>query len=145
MPNVFWGTRGAGILPICEPTKRALLALRSPYVMEPNTWGIWGGKIDDDDLKPSEAALRELSEETEFYGNVSLYKAFVFESNKADFTYYNFIGVLDKEFEPKLNWETSDFLWLDFDGLIKLKPKHFGLSALLKDPSSITTIKKFML
>ncbi len=49
------------------------------------------------------------------------------------FRYYNFIGIIDKEFNPKLNWETKSFEWLTIEELYNLKNKHFGLIALLKN------------
>lgn len=35
----FWGDVGAGVLALCEETKRFLVALRSKDVNEPGTWG----------------------------------------------------------------------------------------------------------
>lgn len=58
----FWGDQGAGVLPLAKSTGRILLSLRSPYVNEPNTWGIVGGAIDKNE-NPKTAALRELQEE----------------------------------------------------------------------------------
>ena len=104
----FWGDKGAGILIICKTTKRLLVAMRSEEVNEPNTWGIFGGKMDNKET-PKEAAKRELIEETGYKGNFELIPAYVFESPNKDFTYYNFIGIVEKEF----------------------KPKHFGLKKLL--------------
>jgi hypothetical protein len=43
----FWGNLGAGILPISR-TGRILIAYRSLDVNEPHTWGIFGGKLDED-------------------------------------------------------------------------------------------------
>lgn len=39
----FWGNAGAGVILFAKDTGRVLLALRSPYVNEPNTWGTIGG------------------------------------------------------------------------------------------------------
>ena len=56
----FWGKQGAGCIILCRSTKRFLLPLRSSYVREPNTWGVWGGAIDSDE-DPQIAAERELN------------------------------------------------------------------------------------
>lgn len=39
----FWGRRGAGCLFLSNQTERILFAHRSDEVLEPNTWGTWGG------------------------------------------------------------------------------------------------------
>lgn len=38
-----WGKGAAGILLYCPETHEILLLKRSPYVFDPNTWGIPGG------------------------------------------------------------------------------------------------------
>jgi hypothetical protein len=35
-PSHFWGSVGAGVLPVCPTTGRALISFRSAYVQEPN-------------------------------------------------------------------------------------------------------------
>jgi 8-oxo-dGTP pyrophosphatase MutT (NUDIX family) len=68
--ETYWGTIGAGIVPFCVNTKRFLIGLRSGYVMEPHTYGGFGGKLDIDegvDETIEIAAKRELSEETGYY------------------------------------------------------------------------------
>lgn len=129
----FWGNLAAGVLPICLKTKRILLAFRSAYVNEPHTWGIFGGKLDEvqeeDDL--TQVALREFREESDFNGEIELIPVFVFR--KPNFEYHNFLGLVNEEFEPSLDWETEDTKWVTLDELIKIYPKHFGLKALLNE------------
>jgi 8-oxo-dGTP pyrophosphatase MutT (NUDIX family) len=141
----FWGNIGAGILPICTETKRALIAFRSIEVNEPHTWNVWGGKLDDDedesDVKG--VALREFVEETECDAKLKMIPSYIFKTDDESFKYYNFIGLLNSEFEPELNWEQEDFRWVTFDELMQLKPKHFGLRGLLEH--DLQTIKKYML
>lgn len=136
----FWGNVGAGILPFCPETKRFLIAYRSIHVNEPNTWGVWGGKVDDEDLMNLQGeAKREFEEETGYSGSISLIPAYVFKSPGGGFEYHNFIGILSKEFNPKHNWETENHKWLTLEELFKLEPKHFGLSALLKNSYNLIT------
>jgi len=127
----FWGNAGAGVLPICPRTGRILVGLRSPHVNEPNTWGVFGGAIDAGE-DPKKAALREIEEELGYRGDIDLFPAYVFTSPGGGFRYSNFIGLVDEEFEPKLNWETALAEWVTWDELQRLRPKHFGLEALLK-------------
>jgi len=140
----YWGHLGAGILPICKETKRLLVPFRSGYVLEPHTWGVWGGKIDlgeeDEyertlsvDASVEAAAKREFVEESEYDGEIKLIPAYVYRDGS--FAYHNFFGLVDYEFEPVLNWETESFKWMTYDELLALPKKHFGLVALLKNSS----------
>lgn len=150
VPNPYWGTAGAGIIPVAKSTGRFLVAMRSQDVMEPRTYGTIGGKLDEDwetgDLEdPMDAALREFEEET-CEGEsalVDIIPLYVFDDTNADFQYYNFLGVLDDEFEACINWETDWWEWLTLDELLAIEPKHFGLRALLRDRESLRTMKEF--
>lgn len=138
----YWGSAGAGVLPVSMETKRLLIPLRSSEVLEPNTWGVWGGKIDMGELDQFEetesldlsiehAAEREFIEETKYNGSIELIPAYVYRDG--GFTYYNFFGIIESEFDPILNWETEDYKWVTLDELRNIKTKHFGLEALLKN------------
>lgn len=124
----FWGNQGAGILLIARDTGRLLLVLRSPEVNEPNTWGLPGGAIDVGE-NPAGAARREAREEVGFKGKLQLYPAYVFSSK--NFRYHNFIGAIDREFEPSLDWENSGAGWFEISDLPS--PLHFGVQALFQN------------
>ena len=147
-PDVFWGSVGAGILPICRSTGRLLIAHRSRYVQEPNTWGIWGGKLDleedEETLDDIEtAAEREFYEEAGYDGDLELIPSFVYRAPGGNFEYHNFIGIIDEEFSPRLDWENKGFRWMTYEELLKLKNKHFGLELLLqKDGATIQSLAK---
>lgn len=136
----FWGNSGAGVLPICVNTGKILVPLRSKYVNEPRTYGIFGGKTDNDET-PEHAAKRELVEEAGYHGNYKLIPAYVYKSSDNTFTYYNFIGLVEEEFKPILDWETEAAQWITFEELINLKPKHFGLESLIANSGDL--IKKY--
>ena len=140
----YWGSIGAGVLPICPKTKRILISFRSAYVFEPHTYGTIGGKLDYDEEKNdlSSVALREFQEETGYSGNIKLIPAYIFRDK--NFEYHNFIGVVNDEFNAKIDWETERFEWITFDELIKLSPKHFGLKKLLIDSNSLSIINKIL-
>lgn len=137
----YWGSQGAGILAIATDTGKWLLALRSNKVhFEPNTWAIIGGKMDTGEVSPEQSAKREFVEETGYLGSMKLYSAHIYQSPKMNkeekpkFIYHNFIGEIVKgNWEPKANWETNKFAWLDYEGLLKIEPKHFGLIELIKN------------
>lgn len=144
----YWGNQAAGVLVCAEDTGRFLVSMRSPYVMEPNTWGIISGKIDEDE-DPETAVKRELHEETGYNGPVDLIPAYVYQDEEAGavdefgeteevgFTFYNFVGKVPTEFDPSTDWETEYFEWMTLDELQNASPKHFGLDALLSNSSDI--------
>ena len=124
--SLFYGNSGAGVLVYCTSTNRFLLGLRSKLVNEPNTWGTFGGKIEGDS-DPKMAALRELKEETGYNGNVDLQLFDIFQSG--NFKFYNFLGKVEKEFSPTLDWENESAEWFSLkDFPINL---HFGTKRLL--------------
>lgn len=143
--GVFWGNVAGGVLPICTTTKRILVDHRSYEVEQPHTWGVYGGKIDEEDgevqSEVQDAVKREFLEESGYNGYVKLIPSFVFKTADETFTYYNFIGLIEQEFEPELSWESQGYQWMTFDELITLEPKHFGLVKLMDE--DIDTIKKY--
>lgn len=125
VPDEFWGNQAGGVLIICSRTNKVLLLKRSPYVQEPETWGMISGKIDAGETV-EEAVAREVKEETGWKID-NLIPSYVFKKN--DFTFYNFISVVDIEFTPTLDWENTDYGWFDLDNLPE--NLHFGVEILL--------------
>lgn len=145
----FWGNKASGILPIAKDTGKILIGLRSDYVMEPNTWGNFGGAIglddygmDEEELSPSDNAVKEMKEEIGYRGDINIINSYVFK--KDDFIYYNYIGIINNQEDisksnTNLNWEVSDLKWVTLDELINHPNLHFGLISLLDN--SYTQIK----
>lgn len=135
--NKYYGNFGAGVIPICTSTHRILLGYRGLEVNEPHTWGIFGGKLDDDEDASmlTEVAVREFFEETRYNGELELIPAYVFKDEKHNFEYHTFIGLVPTEFEPRLNWENERAQWFTFDEILNdLKyDLHFGISKWIKD------------
>ena len=127
---------GAGILAI-SPEGKILVGLRGQDGPEPGTWASFGGKAESSDMKKE--ALREFREETGFKGDMELFPAYVYEDKHLKF--HNFIGLVN-EFKPKLNFETDKAKWATLAELKQVSPKHFGLTALLKNSSDL--IKKYL-
>jgi len=138
--EAFWGAAGAGVLPIAESTGRVLIGLRSAYVNEPGTWGVFGGAIDKGE-DPMRAAKREVREELGYRGDMKLIPGYVFTSKGGGFRYSNFVGVVAEEFDPKLDWETETTKWVTYDELLQQPKKHFGLDALIKNSKPL--IRKY--
>src|SRR5690242_16780330 len=81
LEHEYWGSQGAGVLPIATDTGEWLVALRSDSVQEPNTWSGIGGKIDPGDAhNPEISAKREFFEESGYSGPITMTKAFVWQS-----------------------------------------------------------------
>ena len=136
-PTNFWGTEAGGVLVYCSTTDRYLILLRSGWVLEPNTWGIISGKLDDDETNIEDAVLREAQEETgQELGN--LIPSFIFE--KPNFKFHNFVCIVDEEFEPILNWENSDYKWVKINEMPD--NLHFGLKLLLEKEDIPTLVEK---
>lgn len=126
----MWCKRAAGALVYAKDTKKFLVAMRSDEVLQPNTFGVIGGKIDNENVEITEEVLRELNEETGFEGDIdfTLISTYI----KGEFRYRTFLGTIEKEFVPnptiEFKWENSFFKWVTLEELQQLEPKHFGLT-----------------
>lgn len=136
----FWGKRGAGCIILALDTGKICLPLRSQYVEQPNTWGTWGGAIDQGE-SPEVAAMREVREEAGYTGPIKLIPLYVFE-HSSGFKYYNFLALVEEEFKPKLDWETQNYGWFEYGNWPK--PLHNGLKLLLNDSSSAQKIMQYI-
>ena len=135
-----WGQAGAGMLFVTR-SGRMLLLQRSPYVLEPDTWGIPGGAIPEEEyldssgqwqrrgMDPLQSALKETEEEVGGVPPHRVVAKYVY-SEPSGFSYTTFVAVVDEPFEPQLNWENHAWKWVDEHGAGKL-PLHFGTKALL--------------
>lgn len=130
----FWGRQAAGCLILARQTGRLLLAHRSSEVLEPGTWGTWGGAMDGGET-PVEAVTREIREETGYAGEFLVHPLAVFE-HASGFRYHNMLAVVESEFEPECNWENQGGCWVDLEDLLggsaPTLPLHPGMHFLLK-------------
>lgn len=133
----FWGKQAAGCLPVARSTGRYLFAHRSRYVLEPNTWGFWGGAIDESET-PMQAVRRELKEEAGFHGQYKLILLDIF-SHQSGFKYYSYMAIVEEEFEPKLDRETQGFAWVEYGQWPQ--PLHPGVKRTLSAPSNLYFVR----
>lgn len=130
--------KASGILPICYTTGRALIGLRSSLVDAPNTWCNFGGTIKGNNFIKS--AIREFIEETKFHGKIKLIHTYTYKIPYFEFR--NYIGLINKEFTPKLNWEHEKYRWVDITEIFEVTPLHHGLNKMLYH--SVNDIFKYM-
>jgi 8-oxo-dGTP pyrophosphatase MutT (NUDIX family) len=135
----FWGTQAAGCLFVAKDTKRLLFAHRGQYVLEPDTWGTWGGALDTGET-PVQGVIREIKEEAGYKGKFLLIKLSKFTHVKSGFIYHTFLAKVSKEFKPVLNWESQGYKWVEFGNWPK--PLHPGLKRTLSEKASLSIIKK---
>jgi len=134
----FWGNKGAGALIFSKSTNRFLVLHRSKYVNEPSCYGTIGGKIDENESVEN-SVKREITEECGYNGDLKLIPLYIFKAK--GFEYHNFLGIVENEFKPEMDWESDGYKWLTFEELLKIEPKHFGLVKLLEDGESINIIE----
>ena len=138
-----WDNKAAGILLYCKKTNRFLLFLRSNQIQDyPNTWATVGGKVDPTDTnKYKTAAYREMCEETKFCEDIKLRLLYIFRKSK--FTYRTYIGLVDEEFTPELNWENSDAKWIGWSQMVSHKNLHPGFSEMLANDDALTILETY--
>lgn len=138
----YWGAVGAGCLIFSKTTKRFMIGYRSTGVLEPNTWGTFGGAVDGT-ASLIDTVKNELLEEIGYIDDkiIDIIPIYIF-NGRHNFKYHNFIVVVDVEFTPTLNIEHDDFRWLTIDELIVLDSKHYGLISLLNDADTLALMRK---
>lgn len=130
----FWGRRGAGCLFYARRTGRFLIGMRSDLVEQPYTWGTWGGAVDAG-CTPEETVRREVWEEAGYEEAFELVHIHTYR-HPSGFLYENYLAVVEDEFEPVLDEETADFLWVS-EGRWP-SPLHFGMVDLLSNVGSLS-------
>ena len=134
-------TTAAGVVFLAKDTGRCLLQLREGNKRFNNTWGFWGGMIDNGET-PYECIKRELGEEIGFVPELQkLNPIDVYQSKNKNFMYYSFVAVVEEEFIPTLNDESAGYAWVNIGQWPK--PLHEGARVTLgrnKGTSKLSTI-----
>jgi 8-oxo-dGTP pyrophosphatase MutT (NUDIX family) len=130
---------GSGVLLICPKTNRILLVLRNDYTP---TWAVLGGMVETME-HPIQCAKRELLEEAKFYEGIDfklkdVNPLYIFSN--PNFVYYTYLGIMDLERLPSLNYENIRGEWVTLDDIPT--PLHFGVDLILRDPSALERIRK---
>ena len=132
--------QGAGFILICPATKRILLALRNEG--EP-VWANFGGSVEKYE-SPLQCAKREIVEEAGFLEGQHYYLASkrpIDISKYIKFTYRCYLGIMEHEMDPVLNYEHAQFQWCSLDEVPE--NRHFGLKRILSNPKVVKKIKNY--
>jgi 8-oxo-dGTP pyrophosphatase MutT (NUDIX family) len=121
--------QGCGALIYCTSTHRYLFLLRNDSKF-PNTWGIVGGKIEQNEtiLQGLEREIKE-----ELGGQIDGAKIIPIEkytSNNNRFVYHTFLIKVEEEFVPILNQEHTGYCWVPMD--LHPTPLHPGVHRTFK-------------
>lgn len=94
-------------------TGRLMLNLRSDSVTYPNYWGFVGGKVEKNETS-LQCLKREISEElgTTVPELQDIIPFDIFTTKNLKFRYYSFLVIVQDEFIPMLNEESSGYAWI---------------------------------
>ena len=126
-----------GAIFLSKSTGRMMLNLRSDSVTYSNYWGFVGGKIEKNEI-PLQALHREIKEEL---GDsvpqiLDIIPFDVFSTKNEKFKYYSFVIVINDEFIPILNSESSGYCWVKIG--YWPKPLHPGSFKILNNSNIVT-------
>lgn len=135
----YWGKKAAGCIIVSRGTGRILLTERSQYVLEPLTWGVIGGAIDPGENEKN-AVVREVYEEVGKHIDINTLRVlYTYTDNNVSFKYTTYVGTVDTEFEPLLNWENNQTNWFEFGDWPS--PMHYGLEAIVANDTASGILK----
>lgn len=130
--------KAAGAVLVSSITGRCLWVKRSDQGDAPNLWACLGGGVDKGETI-IEGLRRELYEEGGITMPIPFIPVYKSVQDNGAFAYYNFVGLVGNEFEPKLNDEHTDFVW----SATPPTPLHPKLEEALRQPRYQTTLSKY--
>lgn len=125
-----------GAVFLSKDTGRMMLNLRSSTVSYPQYWGFVGGKLEVNET-PVAALKREISEElgSSVPTILDIIPFDIFMSRNEKFKYYSFLVIVQDEFVPVLNDESSGYAWVKIGSWPK--PLHPGAKSTLYNQNLI--------
>jgi len=104
------------------------------------TWGTIGGGLKDNE-STEVGCKREIGEETGYDKSIKLEKLTVYTNEDSTFEYHNFLGIVEKEFEPICNSESITFQWFNI-GVWPMM-MHYGLKELIENEEVIKKLQSY--
>jgi uncharacterized protein len=130
----------AGILCFSKSTSRFLLIQRSHEVdTARGKWSFPAGFVRRGE-DPQTASFREFVNQTDFDGEMEVdLLAEVYDEEYSE-TFHAFLGFVEAEFTPVLDFKAQQFKWVTLKELLSTKNLHPGVAALLKDNDVRSTL-----
>jgi 8-oxo-dGTP pyrophosphatase MutT (NUDIX family) len=132
-------SRGAGVMFMATYSGRFLLNRRAVDSPFPDTWAAFGGRGEFNETA-QETAIREFFEETGHRIDSEMEHLFHFEY--PNFTFDTFLATSEREFNPHLTSEASDFCWTTLEDIPE--KIHEGLRSILEDRITVNRLIKFV-
>ncbi len=132
--------RGVGAIIVSEQTGKVLTVLRSPKESHPNTWTFAGGRCENAETA-SDTLIRELKEELQLIKFKKILPLHRYQSRSKDFVYDTFIVLVNKEFNPVLNWENTGYAWTYINNLPS--PLHPKTRQMMNSSRLVDKFKNF--
>ena len=133
---------GAGVMIISAKTNNILFLLRSELESAPNLWAFPGGMVDDGETI-EDAIRREIWEEIGYnLDETPITEIYVNSTNAPKFTYHTYVAIVENEFEPRLNFEHTAFIWSDVRNAPV--PRHLGVDIVLNNRTALLKATKFL-
>ena len=132
-------SKNAGAIIYSLSTKRFLFLLRDSLKKHRGTWGLVGGKLEENE-RPVQALLRESKEELAAdFSNNKILPIETFTSENNGFIYYTFLIIVNQEFLPTLNAEHRGYAWVNIEDYPT--PLHPGVWKTFNFDSVLTKLR----
>jgi 8-oxo-dGTP pyrophosphatase MutT (NUDIX family) len=107
--------KAVGALIVSKSTGRALMQLRSREESHSMCWGLWGGKLENNE-GDLEGLNRELCEELGMPGvpdTLAISHVYTFTTRDKRFRHVSYLILCEKEFIPVINEESAGYCWVN--------------------------------
>ncbi|MSU76416.1 NUDIX hydrolase [Patescibacteria group bacterium] len=114
---------------LVNPAGKILLLKRSEKVSRPHGWDFPGGGVDVGE-NPSDAALREIKEETTLDASMlQILSTYLIKTGSKDALIIGYAAKVKHDEVKLVDWEHEDFRWVTLDELkeVKLPKEHVAI------------------